>query len=218
MTLFLDSRLKFKVVDSLTTAIEDVCECIPTEINMDRKINNIASCIYRAPGSIIEKFKVLMEKLFTKTEQRVTFICGDHNIDLLNPNKHSLTDDFTNTVFSMSLFPVIMKSSRITPHSATLIDNIFTSNKDGSLVSSLMINDIGDHLLGFAVYDCTYKVKEDVIMTAFRRVKMEEALNAFRDNVMIGTDKLDPKSRAEADGRQKQFNPEMSRYTGSQKN
>lgn len=84
---FVNRRLKYKIITNTTIAIDDVCECITIKIDMEKKKKIIISCVYRAPSSSIEHFKNAMEGLFTNTEQKVTFICGDFNIDLLNPNK-----------------------------------------------------------------------------------------------------------------------------------
>ena len=90
--------------------------------------------------------------MFSKTNQKVIFIYGDFNIDLLNPNKHKMTDEFINTIYSMSLYPKITRPSRITTHCATVIDNIFTIEIENNTVSGLLINDISDHLPVFTVY------------------------------------------------------------------
>ena len=42
--------------------------------------------------------------------------------------------------------PLINKPTRITAHSAALIDNIFTNNFSDKVLSSILINDISDHL------------------------------------------------------------------------
>ncbi len=36
---------------------------------------------------------------------KVLFICGDFNLDILNPTKHKLIDEFIDGMFSMSLYP-----------------------------------------------------------------------------------------------------------------
>ena len=54
---------------------------------------------------------------------------GDFNINLLNEDVHTLTNDFLNIMSSNSLYPSITKPTRITSNSATLIDNIFTNSK-----------------------------------------------------------------------------------------
>ncbi len=99
------------------------------------------SCLYRAPGYNIDSFNNRVEENFTKTNQKIMFICGDFNIDLLNPKKHRMTEDFLNTLYSFSLYPKITRPSRITSHCATLIDNIFTNVLDNNITSGLLIND-----------------------------------------------------------------------------
>lgn len=50
----------------------------------------------------------------------------------------------------MSLYPLITRPTRITTHSATLIDNIFTNGIDEKITSGIIINDTSDHLPVFA--------------------------------------------------------------------
>lgn len=99
--------------------------------------------------------------MYAKTEQKVMFICGDFNIDLLNPNKQVVINYFTETIYAMSLYPIITKPSRITSHSATIINNIFTNNMENRTVSGLLVKDITDHLPVFAIYDCYHKLMEE---------------------------------------------------------
>lgn len=126
VALFVDQNLSYKVIENMTITVSDIMECITVEIDMGKKRNVIVSCVYRAPSSNIDIFKDIMEGLFANTNQKLYFICGDLNIDLLNPNKHKQTDEFFDALFSMSLFPMITKPSRVTSHCATLIDNLFT--------------------------------------------------------------------------------------------
>lgn len=53
---------------------------------------------------------------------------GDFNLDLLNTDSHSVTNEFINTLFSHMLYPLNSKPTRITSHSTTLVDKIFTNN------------------------------------------------------------------------------------------
>lgn len=113
MALFVDQNLNFKVIENMTIAFADVMECITIEINMGKKRNVIVSCVYRDPGSSIDVFKDIMGGIFANTNQKLNFICGDLNIDLLNPNKHKQTDEFYDTLFSMSLSPMITKPNYV---------------------------------------------------------------------------------------------------------
>ena len=52
---------------------------------------------------------------------------GDFNIDILNKDCNNLAL-FLNTLYSLSLLPIISKQNRITDNSAILIDNFFINN------------------------------------------------------------------------------------------
>ena len=118
------------------------------------------------------------------SKQKVIFICGDFNIDLLNPNNHKPTEDFINTMYSLSLYPKITRPSRITSHCATLIDNIFTDVIDNNTISGLMINDISDHLPVFLVYNNNYKREKRESAFKYRRVRTDEAINALKNELL----------------------------------
>ena len=67
---------------------------------------------------------------------------GDFNLNLLNCADHQPTDDFVNTVFSYGFRPLITKPTRITPNTATLIDNILT-NSDLDTKAGILYSDHG---------------------------------------------------------------------------
>ncbi len=52
---------------------------------------------------------------------------GDFNIDLLKSESCDFANKFTEQLFTSSFYPLITKPTRITSHTATLIDNIFTT-------------------------------------------------------------------------------------------
>jgi len=58
--------------------------------------------IRRSPGSNFDTFNGEMENMFSAVNNKSLFICGDFNIDLLNPNKHKLTDELIERMHSMS--------------------------------------------------------------------------------------------------------------------
>ena len=78
---------------------------------------------------------------------------GDFNIDLLNTDTCSHTEDYINTLSSFNFLPCILQPTRITEHSATLIDNIFSNNMEHHQVSGNVIHDITDHLPNFLILD-----------------------------------------------------------------
>ena len=71
----------------------------------------------------------------------------DHNMDLLKGLTHHPTQKFIDEIAEVNLLPTITHPSRITTHSATLIDNIYVSEElHHSFDSALLINDMSDHL------------------------------------------------------------------------
>lgn len=67
---------------------------------------------------------------------------GDFNINLLNYESHTQTEDFINSMSSFFFCPQILQPSRITDHSATLIDNIFLNSINHSTIFSLIFQTI----------------------------------------------------------------------------
>ena len=65
---------------------------------------------------------------------------------------HTQTRDFLDRTYSGSLSPQITIPTSITPHSSTLIDNIFTNTFNESLVSGNLTFSISDHLIQFLIY------------------------------------------------------------------
>ena len=82
-------------------------------------------------------------------ERKYCVIMGDFNIDLLKYEEHHQSDDFINTLGIYSFQPHILQPTRITAHSATLIDNIFFNSIDHNLISGNLICDISDNLPNF---------------------------------------------------------------------
>ena len=76
------------------------------------------------------------------------YTTGDFNLNLLDSDLHSVTNDFINVLFSHALFPLIVRPTRITctSHTVTLTDNIFTNNISVCCKNGLIINDLSDHL------------------------------------------------------------------------
>ena len=66
-----------------------------------------------------------------KEENKVSYLMGDCNIDLLKVNIHAKTNEFVNDVISQGFLPKITRPTRITPHSATIIDHIYIQMTTG---------------------------------------------------------------------------------------
>ena len=80
-------------------------------------------------------------------------IMGDFSLDLLQIQSHAETDDFMNILGSSFFQPQILQPTRITDHSATLIDNIFFNSLEHFTISGNLAYDITDHLPNFLIFN-----------------------------------------------------------------
>jgi hypothetical protein len=76
-------------------------------------------------------------------------------------------------------FPIITLPTRITSHTATLIDNIFTNHPDNYSFSGLLLSDISDHL---PIFYITHDQFNDMDVDAYTvyRDKSEVNVSRFR--------------------------------------
>ena len=86
----------------------------------------------------------------------------DHNIDLLRGKQHAQTHKFIEDLSRLDILPTITRPSRITLHSATLIDNIYVSKQlHRSFKSAILMSDISDHLPILAMLKQTKVLNKD---------------------------------------------------------
>ena len=113
----------------------------------------MCGCIYRHPNTDVEKFIQYLDTVVSKAkiERRLVFLMGDLNINLLNYDSNTATNEFLNLMVSQYLLPHILHPTRITDHPSTIIDNIFTNNTDYETISGNMLTLIADHFPQFII-------------------------------------------------------------------
>ena len=127
-------------------------ESVIVEFHKPFKKKTVLGTIYRAPGTDLNIFNTEFEELLqTLSGKNRLILTGDYNINLLSHMSHPETDKFLNILYAHSLLPTIKKPTRITDHSATLIDNIFTNMFDDNQLSGIIIDDLSDHLPVFYI-------------------------------------------------------------------
>ena len=116
-------------------------------------------CICKHPTANVEEFTFKFDEFLNKLNPNKydMYIVGDINIDLLKYHSHQQeTERYLDMIYSLDLLPVITKSTRITSHTATLIDHIYT-NTVNRLTSGIVTVDISDHLPVFCIVDTPLK-------------------------------------------------------------
>jgi len=84
-------------------------------------------------------------------------------------------------MFSHSFLPLISQPTRITSHTATLIDNIFTNHLPHAVINGIFFTDISDHLPIFTLLSQAKSVSPRT--RAIRRVINTQNVNKFQDEL-----------------------------------
>ena len=84
-------------------------------------------------------------------EQKSVFLLEEFNVNLLNYNEYNQTNEFLDCLASSSFIPLILPPTRITSHSNTLVNNIFSNVIDPDIISGNLTATISDHLLQFLI-------------------------------------------------------------------
>ena len=110
----------------------------------------ICGTIYRSPkqdkvSNIL--FQVQLNNVLKtiNASKNIAYIMGDLNYDLLQ-DSHTFTDNFVDTMYDHSRYPIINKPTRITQNSSTCIDHIWTNIHDKIIKSAIVTHKIADHL------------------------------------------------------------------------
>ena len=148
------------------SGIENEYEILWVEIKSFKSQNVLCYCAYRHPNTDVKKFNEYVDQTMHKIskENKLILLMGDFNINLLNYNSHNKTNDYVNTMISHYLLPHILHPTRVTDHSATVIDNIFSNSYSYETTSGNIITQISDHFPQFLILNkitvdhksCTY--------------------------------------------------------------
>ena len=102
-------------------------------------------------------------------------IATDQNIDLLKIETNKSSSDLFDILFTNGILPTIIRPTRITHTSATLIDNIYIKhNKLENLKSGIILTDISDHLPIFACFGTTINQKQENLKITCRPMNDEQ--------------------------------------------
>ena len=150
--LYIANHLSFKSRNDLNLYKTNQLESTFIEILNSKKSNIFVGCLYKHPVMDNTDFnKNYLNPILDKSskENKQVFLLGDFNIDLLNYNDHQPTNEFLDSLTSNSFLPYILQPTRLTSHSKTLIDNIFSNVISHEVTSGNITATISDHLPQF---------------------------------------------------------------------
>ena len=127
VSILLKEGILFKERHDLSTVTDDI-ECVFVEATIVKKI--LIGVIYRPPDRKISDFNKHLKKNMNNVNvtRMPCYLMGDTNINVINHTTHKETSDYLDLMYSYGLVPVINRPTRVTDHSASLIDHIFPNN------------------------------------------------------------------------------------------
>ena len=167
----------------------DAIECLCLEISTKTSKNLILSLNYRPPNGDTTLFEKHMKSILSKNEatKKEVILIGDFSMNLLDFDKDKRVQSFVNLIFRFGMIPTINKPTRVTRHTATAIDHVFTNTIMGNIEikTAIVKTDISDHFpIIFAA-----KNNKDTVITILNVISQtSHSINLSKNYaILIGT-------------------------------
>ena len=139
------------------------------------------------PDSSVDIFSDRMTDILNTVnkENKLFYMLGDLNIDLLKYEEHRLISSFLDMFYSNNVFPLITKPTRMTQTTATLIDHVLTNNFDvwGKHRQGILCTDISDHNAVFHIAGNTMCKSKDCLSPTVKRDLSHRNVQKFIDEM-----------------------------------
>ena len=122
----------------------------------------IVGNVYRSPSRKREKFNELFDCVLQKLDRhrdKQILLVGDFNSDLIQYECDTAGQALVDTTSNRGFIQVISRPTRITDHSATLIDHIYTNKIENLVSASILTIDLSDHLATYAIISLDGDIK-----------------------------------------------------------
>ncbi len=155
--LFVKQEIKIEKLDKLHLKCIDPCENLWVQLTKNNK-EIILGIIYRHPSGNLADFNSKLDETISMVQNLKhdkCIIVGDVNIDLVKYNQpgRAKTKEYLDLMLTHGFLPCTVLPSRITDHTATLIDHIFIKERIQSenITSGNIFTDISDHFANFLI-------------------------------------------------------------------
>ena len=152
--LYIATHISHKCRNDLIIYKKNELESTFIEIVSPKKSNIIVGIIYRHSSLDLTDFiSSYLNKLSDNIskKQKSIFLLGDFSVYLLNYNEYNPTNEFLDSLPSNSFILLVLQPTKITSHSNTLIDNLFSNTTDPDIMSGNLTVTISDLLAQFSI-------------------------------------------------------------------
>ena len=169
-------------VHSELSLMNDIIESLSIEIKVSGSKNILIIVIYKPPNANCKLFLEYLQELLHNPlfNNKDCFIVGDFNIDLSQCHSHNTSQEFIDTMLSATFLPLITKPTRVTNHSATLIDNIFC-NVNPLPESGIVLSDLSDHYPIYTLFSRSSITTKNNTKERFRKITPQNLENLKND-------------------------------------
>ena len=194
VSLFIDKSIKYQRRNDLCIFNDNIesifIEIDKSQINTSR---NVIVCeLYRPPNTDLPSFTDYVNQILDviKNENKIVYLMGDFNINLLNTDKHMLSSEFMEMMYSYACIPLINKPTRVTDNaSATLIDNIYCNDIDQNIFQGICFTDVSDHFPVFCINLSKCNLQEPLYMSK-RQITKENSDHFIKKLESIDWEKI----------------------------
>ena len=128
--IFIHKRLNCNLRNDLCVSDKDK-EILTIEISRENDKNTLLSCCYRPPNDDSENLSTFLQNSIIEksvSENKIGYMIGDFNMNCLKYHENAKTKYFYDNTFEKGAIPIVNRPTRISEHSASLIDNILTTD------------------------------------------------------------------------------------------
>jgi len=150
VSVFVNDKLGAKIIP-IVSDVSDVVEVCAVRLHLKSALIFTVVGIYRPPSGNISEFIQSIDDMISSFDKgELTFVCGDFNVDLINPNNNELS--FIDLMHGHSFVPVITLPTREPMNgSPSLIDHIWC-NSLVAVEAGIFEGNISDHYVNFVFY------------------------------------------------------------------
>ena len=147
VAIYIDTSLAYCRKNDLESKTEQF-QSVFIELKNIENRNIVIGSIYRSPSYPAAQFIDYLEHTLEilNNEHKLSLFGGDINIDLLKLDCDETCSNLVTLLSSLGYFPCISLPTRITTHSATLIDNFFCNDPSFIKSPTVLAHDISDHM------------------------------------------------------------------------
>ena len=174
-SILIRNDIPFKRRKDLEIFTEKEGESTYIKITVKNGKQFIVGSLYCSPNTIekplLNHLSETLNKMKANKQVKEIIIGLDHNLDLLKSDQHTPTGKFLELMLQFNMLPTIMRPTRIISNSATLIDNVFISEKlQRSFNSCVLVNNMSNHLLTLTLLKQTKLVDKSPLVYKSRKL------------------------------------------------